>query len=401
MNIYIVPAWYPQDEHDISACFFREQAHALADRGHHVTVIHITPVSCTQAMRVPWHQRQEWQDGNVRTIFFREIIPLPAKLSHIQDWYISWTFKRIIGNQIKKDISKGLQPPDLIHAHVSHSCAYYCLMASRNLKLPLVVTEHYSGLLLGTASKEDYERVKKTILGADAFIFVGSNFQKNICDKMNIKRKTYIIPNMIDTSRFPELCRKKKEEFTFLTACHLTQNKHVDMVIRAFHNAFSMDETKRLLIAGDGEELTALQQLVNELEEESRIHFHGRYSREEMPELFAQADAFVLTSKVETFGIVYLEAMMCGLPCIGTAGQGADDIIDESNGLKVPYGDLERLAEAMKMILEKQEHYNRQSIRENCSSQFSARTICGSLESIYAKIKNDIDSEIIEAYSGD
>ncbi len=390
MNLYIIPAWYPQDANDITACFFREQAHALADRGHNVTVIHITPVSCTQALNGLWRQRREWQDGNVRTIFFKEIIPIPAKLSKIQDWYISRIFTRIIGTQIKEDVQHGMQSPDIIHAHVSHSCGYYCLMASKKLKLPLVVTEHYSGLLLGTASKEDYERVRLTILGAKAFIFVGSNFQRGVCNRLNIQKKTHVVPNMIDPSLFPEIKKYEKRKFTFLTACHLTANKRVDWVIRAFHDAFPMNEDKRLVIAGDGEELQTLKKLVDDLEEQNRIHFHGRYSRQELPELFGQADAFVLMSKIETFGIVYVEAMMYGLPCIGTAGQGAEDIINDSNGIKVQDDNSNALVDAMQKIYMKQNNYDNVLIKQNCESKFSANAVCQNIEHIYTNIKNDM-----------
>ena len=354
MNLYIIPSWYPKNSDDIGYCFFREQVHALADRGHNVTVIHITPVSCTQIFREPMCQRREWQDGNVRTIFYKIIIPIPSKLSKIQNWYISRKFTHIIGEQIKKDIQQGHQVPDIIHAHVSHSCGYYCLMASKKFKLPLVVTEHYSGLLLGTASKEDYERVKSTILEANAFIFVGSNFQKSVCNGLKIQKKTYVIPNMIDKSLFPVNLKNKDKTklyinnhkyeknydcFIFLCACHLKEHKGVANVIKSFHIAFTNYKNIRLIIAGDGKERNTLEQLTKDLGETSRISFIGKYKRNDVSKIFEKADAFVLVSKVEPFGVVYIEALMCGLPCIGTIGQGAEDIIDDSNGIKVQYGD--------------------------------------------------------------
>ncbi len=85
MNLYIIPAWYPQNGDDVVGIFFREQAHALSERGHNVTVIHIEPLSVTKIGSVPYHSERVWQDGNVRTIFYREIIPIPAKLGQIQD----------------------------------------------------------------------------------------------------------------------------------------------------------------------------------------------------------------------------------------------------------------------------------------------------------------------------
>lgn len=393
MHIYIIPAWYPQDSKDVTACFFREQAHALASYGHEVTVIHITPVSCRMAFRQHWHSFREWQDGNVRTFFYQEVIPVPAKFQRLQDWYISSVYWKSICAQIKADQIAGREPPKLIHAHVSHSCAYYCLKAAKRQQLPIVVTEHYSGLLLGTVTEQDYERVRQTILQADAFFFVGSNFQKKICQRLGIDRKTFVIPNMVDTSQFKDVLHKNSSGcFTFLSACHLHPNKSLHLVIQAFHQAFSEGGPQvRLLIAGSGEDFMRLSMLVKELGEEDRIQFHGKYSREEVPSLFGQADAFVLTSKIETFGIVYLEAMMCGLPCIGTAGQGAEDIIDQTNGVKVEYGNIEQLVNAMQHLVGCPNQYDRTVIRNVCIRRFSQDAVLRQLDEQYQKLlKRDV-----------
>lgn len=389
MKLYIIPAWYPHNEQDITAIFFRQQAQALARRGHDVTVLHIEPISITNAFRSHWHDRRVWQDGRVRTIFYKVIVPIPGKFANIQEKYISGLYYKIIKQQILDDQENGQEAPEVLHAHVSHSCAYYCLKAADKLKLPLVVTEHYSGLLLGTATEREYRRVKDTIEKSDSFIFVGSNFQKTICEKLRIEKKTYVIPNLAESCLFEEVPRKdnKHEVFTFLVACHLTKNKSVDNVIKAFHQAFSGDENLRLVIAGDGEEFDSLRALTVELEEESRVHFRGRYLREESKELYSSANAFVLTSKVETFGIVYIESMSCGLPCIGTKGQGADDIIDETNGLLVSYGDLEELSVAMRTLYENSAKYNPQVIRESCKRRFSEDTVCQMIEENYRNIK--------------
>ena len=129
MKLFIIPAWYPQNKDDITASFFREQAHALADSGHDVTVIHIEPVSFSRFLRQPKHDIRLWQDGNVRTVFHKVIIPIPGKFTDAQEKYISKLFYKIIQDQIEKDKAEGLSPPDILHAHVSHSCAYYCLYA--------------------------------------------------------------------------------------------------------------------------------------------------------------------------------------------------------------------------------------------------------------------------------
>ncbi len=386
-NIYIIPAWYPENEQDLTACFFREQAHALEKFGHRITVLNIKPLSISQLWKNSYYDKRIWQDGNIRTIYHKVIIPIPAILGLLHDWYISCLFHRIIKKQIAQDQKNGLRKPDILHAHVSHSCAYYCLMAMRKLHLPLVVTEHYSGLLLGEATAREYTKVKTTINNASAFIFVGTNFQKAICKKLGITKQTYVIPNMIpsDFTNASNLSLKRENVFTFLVACHLKKHKSVDLVIRAFHEAFSENNNVRLIIAGDGLEKNNLIELTNELNNK-RIIFTGKYSRTDSISLFQYANAFVLTSKVEPFGIVYIEAMASGLPCIATKGQGADDIIDRKSGLLIEYGNISVLSSAMKTLYENKETYTAEKIKESCVVRFGENAVCKKISNFYASI---------------
>lgn len=388
MNIYIVPAWYPQNNEDITASFFREQAKALADRGHNVTVIHIEPLSVTRVLSKPWHYRSVWQDGKVRTVFHKVIVPVIAKFSKLQDKYISNLFYKIIKQQIDEDNAQGIAAPDLIHAHVSHSCAYYCVYGAKKLNIPLVVTEHYSGLVLGVASEKEYERVVYTINNCDEFIFVGSRFRDYMCNRLGIKRDTKVICNMIDTDSYGIKREEDNEVFTFLTACHLKTHKSVDLVVKAFNQAFDKDAPVKLVIAGSGDEYDNLKDLIETLDEKDRITMLGRYTREQSKELFSNADAFVLTSEVEPFGIVYIESLASGVPCIGTKGQGADDIIDDSNGFTVEYGNIDELAARMKELFENRQLYNRESIRQVCIDKFDKSSICKQIEQIYETVVN-------------
>lgn len=389
MKIYVFPPWYPKNELDRESSYFREQVEALSERGHEVTVINIKAISVSRIGKQKMITKNVWQDGNVKTINYEVIIPIVGKLNKLQDKYISDIYYKIIKNQIDDDIANGLKAPDIMHAHFSHCCAYYCLKAKEKLNIPLVVTEHYSGLLLGTATENDYERVKKTIEQSDAFIFVGTNLQKKVCDKLDVKKNTYFIPNLVDTGNFYINENKQNEdEFHFLSACGLKKNKSIDLVIRAFHNTFSKEEKVNLLIAGDGVEREKLENLVKEFDETDRIKFFGRYSKEQSKEIFADADAFVLTSEVETFGIVYIEALSSGVPCIATKGQGAEDIIDDSNGIKVEYGNLDELSNAMRYIYENHDKYDKKKLREDCINRFSKDTICKQIEEVYQKVLN-------------
>ncbi len=78
-----------------------------------------------------------------------------------------------------------------------------------------------------------------------------------------------------------------------------------------------------------------------------RVEFHGRVSNERRASLIADADVLALPSAQEGFGIVFLEAMVRGRPCVGAASGAIPEVIPENVGELAPYGDAPRLAKAL------------------------------------------------------
>lgn len=384
MNICIVPGWYPKNEDDVTAIFFREQAKALSKRGHNVSVVLIEPVSVKKIFKQKWHEKSFWQDGDIETYFHRVIVPIPKKFENLQDKYIFSQYKKILKKHLKECENKN-QKVDLIHSHVSIDCSYYCVHAAKKLDVPVVVTEHFSRLVSGEIREQDKKRVKYCIENSDKFIFVGSQMQKTVCEMVKAKKDTVVIPNLIDVYRY-KVKNNNNEKFTFLTACHLVPKKSVDLVIKAFAKVFSGSDKARLVIGGDGAEIENLKSLAKSLEICDKVEFFGRYSREQSKALFENADAFVLTSQIETFGIVYIEAASCGLTLIATKGQGGDDIVNDKNGFLVPYGDIDALAKKMLYLFENHDKYDKDEIRRDCVNRFSESAVCEKIEDVYKEV---------------
>ena len=116
---------------------------------------------------------------------------------------------------------------------------------------------------------------------------------------------------------------------------------------------------------------------------ESNITFEGKKTKEEIVEFLSDSDVFVLASKSETFGVVFIEALSQGLPCITTLCGGPEDIINESNGLLVPVNDINALVKAIIYMLENYTKYDRRKISEDCITHFSSEVISKQLEKIF------------------
>lgn len=106
-----------------------------------------------------------------------------------------------------------------------------------------------------------------------------------------------------------------------------------------------------LWIVGDGDDRSRLEDLANRLDRAVGIRFFGAVSDELLSELYRTASVFAMPSRQEGFGLVYLEAMWHGLPCIGSTADAASCVIDDSCGRLVPYGDAAATAGAIVELL--------------------------------------------------
>ena len=112
----------------------------------------------------------------------------------------------------------------------------------------------------------------------------------------------------------------------------------------------------RCRIVGEGEELGRLQGLARELGIAERVEFLGRRTRIEVAELLRESMIFVLPSRYEGLGCVYLEAMATGIPAIACRGQGIGEVIrDGENGFLIAEQDWRALAGLLRTLIQRPE----------------------------------------------
>jgi phosphatidylinositol alpha-1,6-mannosyltransferase len=130
--------------------------------------------------------------------------------------------------------------------------------------------------------------------------------------------------------------------------CASDNYKGVDCLIEAVALLRLRGTAVHLDIAGTGEDRQRLESIAQALGVTSIVCFYGSVSDERLHQLYCACDVFALPSKGEGFGIVFLEAMRYGKPCIGGNHGGVPEVIDHGvNGLLVEHGDIEQLAGAL------------------------------------------------------
>lgn len=162
--------------------------------------------------------------------------------------------------------------------------------------------------------------------------------------------------------------------------------KKVDLLINAFAKVFKGQKDIRLKIGGDGSEKNNLIEQAEQLGVSKQIDFLGRLTRDQVKHEVLSADAFVLSSEYETFGVVLIEALALGKPIIATKCGGPESIISPEVGYLVEKNSIDDLARAMSDLFENYGQFESEEIREYCIQQFSEDAVIKKLETIYMDV---------------
>jgi glycosyltransferase involved in cell wall biosynthesis len=163
--------------------------------------------------------------------------------------------------------------------------------------------------------------------------------------------RVFLAPHSSTLDRLWEIARHRAYEqgqrFTVLTAGRLVQHKGVDKLLCAAARARTRHPEIRVVVVGSGPEEDRLRRLAAGLGVEAE--FAGFVNHREMPERYAQADAFAFPTLEDPFGIVLLEAAASGLPLVASPHGGAtwDLIGDKGGGLIVDPVDTTAFANAL------------------------------------------------------
>ena len=226
---------------------------------------------------------------------------------------------------------------DLVHAHASvvSPVAYAGALAGARERLPAVVTFHSmlhnSALLLG-ASDALLAWSRRTILTAVSSVVAAQAVRWMPGASIGV------LPNAIDVAFWrPGPPRDGAGDVHFVSAMRLSRKKRPLSLVRAFAAATRFvagAPRMRLTIAGDGPDRGDVIRLAAELGVEDKVVLAGKLDRSALRALYAKADAFILPSERESFGIAALEARAAGLPVIAMLAGGARDFISAgTNGL--------------------------------------------------------------------
>ncbi len=281
--------------------------------------------------------------------------------------------------------------PQILHAHWWLPGGLAGALAGTLARVPLVVTTH------GT----DVEMLRRTGWARPLARFVFSRASAITCGSTYLREqlltlgvaapeRVRVVPMPVSslfTSPPPSgNSRRPIPDYPslILTVARLTAQKDIGTLIAAMAILRERGCAARLVIVGDGPERARLEAQARELELQDRVEFLGGLPQAQLPGYYARAAVFALPSIREGMGLVFAEALLCGVPVIAVNSGGVTDIVrDGETGLLLPERDPRALAGAIQKLLDDRAlaarlaangraWVNERYTRERVAHQFSA-----------------------------
>jgi N-acetyl-alpha-D-glucosaminyl L-malate synthase BshA len=244
---------------------------------------------------------------------------------------------------------------DLLHVHyaIPHASAAFMakqILSDENIHVPFITTLHGTDITLVGRDKTYAPVVTFSLNKSDAITAVSDNLRKETLEHFNIQKEISVIHNFVDITRFavkPMDAFKKviapNGEKVILHASNFRKVKRIADVIYTF-NKIQKAIPSKLLLVGDGPERHMAEELCRELGIFEETRFVGK--QQDMEDIYAIADLFLLPSEYESFGLAALEAMAAGTPVVATNAGGIPEIITHNkNGFLSDIGDVENMSQ--------------------------------------------------------
>lgn len=357
--------------------FFRNQAVEIAKKGHTVSLILIEMVSIKSLLREPLMQIEKNRDEGVCVFKVKANSLGTGRIGLHNTW-----MKHIIKWGIKK-ITEELGPIDVVHAHSFLPAGYFFCCLKKWINRPIVVTEHLSTIGNNRLTKKEHKQLIKTVRDSDAFICVSESLAEIVKKQTSIEREYIVIPNMVSAEFNYNKSKKRESVVSFLAIGGLTEIKQYDFLIENFIKTFDSDEKVQLKICGDGPDRNKLEKIIALNCRNHQIKLLGEQNHRMIPLIMEEADAFVHTSRSETFGVAIIEALTCGLPTIGTMCGGPNEVLEQYGCLPIPVGDGEELQKALRHMYNNHKSFDKKKISDIALEKYSGSVVTEKIEAVY------------------
>ncbi len=398
LHVLLMSSWYRSDYNPGRCEFLHDQALALQSVG--ITARILFPdlksprLGLLSDVRTRRFQPRFATEDRVDTARYMawSLIPSAMRNGLAKEWQWVWC-----GHRLASAYARRYGVPDIIHAHTLISAGALAGELSRRWSVPWVFTEHSVEWIEANTPPARARFARQAASSASKAFAVSSALQAGM-QRYNLtpERAPEVIPNTIDVSWFTVPPRDRHTPATpyrFVYVGSLNSEvKRTDLLLRAFRLTAARTPDVVLEIVGGGESRGHFEAYAASLGIERHVRWHGFLQREALREVLWNSHALVHPSRRETFGLAVAEALATGLPVIGVASGGVQEIIDaELRGRGcaiVDVDDEQQLAQSMiRLAGEGPSSLELKNLRhQNVSRRFSMRAIGHAYSNAYVDV---------------
>ena len=289
---------------------------------------------------------------------------------------------------------------DLLHVHyaIPHSVSALLarqMLARHNRRLPFITTLHGTDITLVGIDRSYFPITKFSIEESDGVTTISDYLRTQTIDVFGIEREFRTIPNFVNCEMYqPAPERRRDSPFTppgEKTLIHISNFRPVKRVLDCIR---ILQEVRRhtpahLLMVGDGPDCGAAETLARELGVEGNVTFLGKQSHVER--IIPLAHVLLLPSELESFGLVALEGMACGVPPVATRTGGLVEVVtDGVDGFLEAVGDIPAQAARVVSLLTDEKLYRGMAgaARQTAETRFCTSLIIPRYEQYYQEVRS-------------
>lgn len=285
---------------------------------------------------------------------------------------------------------------DILHVHyaIPHAvCAILAKQMSRT-DVKIVTTLHGTDITVLGYDPSLTNLIKYGIEQSDVVTAVSQSLAQETREVIAPDKEIQTVYNFIDERDYHKTdsvhLREEygisKNEKVMIHVSNFRSVKRVTDIVRTFY--LTLDKLpSKLLLVGDGPEMTVVFKLVHDLGIEDKVLFLGK--QDNLAELYSMSDVILLLSEKESFGLVLLEAMACEVPAIGTNTGGIPEVIvDGETGFLCEVGDVEAAASRVIQLLSDDDLHQQfsKAAFKRMNETFCSHRITAQYEAIYQQL---------------
>jgi len=248
---------------------------------------------------------------------------------------------------------------DLLHVHyaIPHSIsAYLARQLLPGRRFGIVTTLHGTDITLVGSGNAYRDVTRFGIEQSDRVIAVSEWLKKETLRVFGATQEIHVVPNFVDTTRYrpregrtsPLLCVCDEAPIV-MHVSNFRPVKRVNDALRAFAAACT-GSGAQLVLVGDGPDRAEAEALAGELALQPQVQFLGLV--DDVSDLLPFAEALLVTTEGESFGLAALEALASGVPVAGYDSGGMKEVVEDGrSGFLVRFGDVPALAARLKTLL--------------------------------------------------